>query len=119
MKQVKTNESEFDKSAVFQAEYDKLQQIFKDVDEKKRQLVDGIINDAAFLYAENKALKRIISDSGTVCINPNNPVQQRPVPAATQYLKNANSYAVIIKTLNGVLSKNEIDPDDDSMGEFE
>lgn len=118
MKQAKKNKSEFDKNAIFKAEYDKLQTIFADVDEKKRQLVEGLISDAAFLYAENKALKRILSSSGTVCINPNNPSQQRPVPAATQYLKNANSYAVIIKTLNGVLSKNEIEADDDSMSEF-
>lgn len=118
MESVYINKSAPDKRMVFQAEYDKLQTIFSDVDEKKRQLVEGLIGDAAFLYAENKALKRILAGSGTVCINPNNPTQQRPVPAATQYLKNANSYAVIIKTLNGVLSKNEIEADDESMDDF-
>jgi hypothetical protein len=41
------------------------------------------------------------------------------MPAAIQYLKNVNSYAVIIKTLNSILSKNEIDTEDDDMKDFE
>ena len=60
--------------------------------------------------------------SNTLCImvriNPNNSTQQKPVESAKQYRQNSAAYAVIIKALNGILSKNVIDPDD-GMEEFE
>ena len=113
------SETELNKSELFQYEYDNLTSVFHGVEEDKRKIVDGLINDAAFLYAENKTLKQILWKSGMVIINPKNPEQQKPMPAAIQYLKNVNSYAVIIKTLNSILSKNEIDTEDDDMKDFE
>ncbi|MFA6931510.1 MAG: hypothetical protein WCT05_14390 [Lentisphaeria bacterium] len=109
---------ERDKQSIFQAEFDKLNAIFSEVEESKQKLVQGLIYDAAFLYSENWDLRRMIAQTGSVVTNPKNPLQQKTLPAATQYLKNANSYAVVIKALNGVLSKNEIEPDD-GMGEYE
>ena len=53
-----------------------------------------------------------------VKIHPEHPDIQKPTEAAKQYLKNVNSYAVVIKTLNGVLSKSLIAEEDD-MSEFE
>lgn len=92
--------------------------IFKDVEESKRKLVEGLIEDAAFLKAENDILKQTISKTGMVKIHPEYPDLQKPTEAGKQYLKNINSYSVVIKTLNGVLSKNIIE-DDDDMSEFE
>lgn len=106
------------KSEVYQKELEKLTEIFRDVDESKRRLVEGLIQDAAFLMAENFTLKESIEQTGMVKFHPQHPEVQKPIEAAKQYLKNVNSYAVIIKTLNGVLSKNVIDPDD-GMDEFE
>ena len=111
------NQKEPNKQDVFQAEFDKLTAVFAEVEESKRKLVEGLIYDAAFLYAENWELRRMIAETGSVITNPHNPHQQKTLPAATQYLKNANSYAVVIKALNSILSKNEIDPEDD-MDEF-
>lgn len=106
------------KRAIFKQESEKLTEIFVDVEESKRRLVEGLIEDAAFLKSENYALKENLTEIGMVNIHPSNKHLQKPVEAAKQYLKNVNSYAVIIKTLNGVLNKNIIE-DEDDMSEFE
>jgi uncharacterized protein YydD (DUF2326 family) len=106
------------KNAFYEQELAKLTEIFQDVDVSKRKLVEGLIEDAAFLKAENAILKQTISKTGMVKIHPEFPELQKPTEAGKQYLKNINSYAVVIKTLNGVLSKNIIE-DDDDLSEFE
>jgi hypothetical protein len=42
-----------DKQSAYQAEYEKLTTVFNDVEESKRKLAEGLIKEAAFLYAEN------------------------------------------------------------------
>ncbi|WAA10321.1 hypothetical protein [Fervidibacillus albus] len=106
------------KKAVFDRELEKLAEIFSTVDESKRKLVEGLIEDAAFLKAENFVLRKTLAETGMVKVHPENSSLQKPVEAAKQYLKNVNSYAVIIKTLNGILNKNMLD-DDDDLSEFE
>lgn len=106
------------KKAIYQQEFEKLTEIFSDVDESKRRLVEGLIEDACFLKSENHALKLILEEIGMVNIHPENKKLQKPVEAARQYLKNVNSYSVIVKTLNAVLSNNIID-EDDGLDEFE
>jgi len=106
------------KTDVYKRELEKLETIFADVEEPKRRLVEGLIEDAAFLKAENFILKQQITETGMVKVHPQHPDIQKPIETAKQYLKNVNSYAVVIKTLNGVLSKNVIDPDD-GLDEFE
>ncbi|AIQ17060.1 hypothetical protein H70357_10610 [Paenibacillus sp. FSL H7-0357] len=108
-----------EKSEVYSQELAKLQDIFADVDPSKAQLVEGLLEDAAFLKAENTVLKKALKITGMVKIHPTNPDLQKPVEAARQYLKNVNSYSVIIKTLNSILNKNIIDEEDDDMKEFE
>lgn len=106
------------KQKVYEKELEKLKEIFQEVEESKRKLVEGLIEDAAFLKAENYELKQIMKDSGMVKIHPQNPSMQKTTEVGKQYLKNINSYSVVIKALNGVLSKNIID-DDDELEEFE
>lgn len=106
------------KNELYQQELSKLVEIFKDVEVSKRKLVEGLLEDAAFLKAENDILKQTISKTGMVKIHPEYPELQKPTEAGKQYLKNINSYSVVIKTLNGVLSKNIIE-DDDDLSEFE
>lgn len=105
------------KRQVYEQELAKLNEIFKEVDESKKKLVEGLIQDAAFLFAENYELKQVIEKVGMIKVHPINADIQKPTEAGKQILKNFNSYAVIIKTLNGVLQKVEIDEDD--MGEYE
>lgn len=106
------------KKDIYQKELEKLREIFRDVDPPKAQLVQGLIEDAAFLLAENYELRQVISDTGMIKIHPMHRDIQKPTEAAKQYLKNVNSYAVVIKTLNGVLNKSALE-DDDELEEFE
>ncbi|MFK7692868.1 hypothetical protein [Paenibacillus sp. HJGM_3] len=101
------------KSDVYRNELAKLEEIFREVDPAQAKLVEGLIKDAAFLAADNHVLREAIDKTGTVQIHPTNPNLQRTTEAAKQYLKNLNSYAVVIKTLNGVLSKNGFEGEDD------
>ncbi|MEC0370875.1 hypothetical protein [Paenibacillus chibensis] len=101
------------KMEIFNREEAKLREIFKKVDPEKAELVDGLIQDAAFLKAENCELRRRMAETGMVEFHPTNPRLQRTVEAAKQYLKNVNSYSVIVKTLNGVLMKDVIEDDDE------
>lgn len=107
-----------DKQKVYEQELKKLKEIFQEVEEPKRKLVEGLIEDAAFLKAENYELKQILKETGMVKVHPEYPEMQKTTEAARQYLKNVNSYSVVIKTLNSVLSKNLIEEDED-LAEFE
>jgi regulator of replication initiation timing len=106
------------KSEVYEEELTKLIEIFADVEDSKRKLVEGLLEDAAFLKSENHELKQSLKETGMVSIHPQHKQLQKPIEAARQYLKNVNSYAVIIKTLNGVLNKNILE-DDDELSDFE
>lgn len=101
------------KSDVYQKELAKLTEIFAEVEPSKAKLVEGLIQDAAFLMAENYVLKQAIDVTGMVKIHPQHPYIQKPIETAKQYLKNVNSYSVIIKTLNGVLMRNTVEGEDE------
>lgn len=106
------------KQQVYKAELEKLTELFKDVDESNRKLVDGLIQDAAFLFAENYMLKELLNKTGMIKVHPENPTLQKPLPIAKEYRQNLNSYSVVIKTLNAVLQKKN-DDDDEDLEEFE
>lgn len=100
------------KNRVYELELEKLESIFAEVEPSRKKLVEGLIEDAAFLKAENYVLKQQITETGMVKVHPLHPDIQKPIVTAQQYLKNINSYAVVIKTLNGVLMKNTVEGDD-------
>lgn len=101
-----------EKSQVYKKEYEKLSNIFKDVEDNQRELVQGLIEDAAFLYAENHGLKEIMKDTGMVKVHPTNKSLQKTFESSKQFLKNVNTYATVIKTLNSILNRNAIEEDD-------
>lgn len=96
-----------------------LAEIFENVEDDKKKLVEGLMQEDAFLYAENHGLRALMTEHGMLKVNPNNTAQQKETIAAKQYLKNINSYAVVIKTLNSILDKNMKDEDDEDMSAFE
>ncbi len=102
-----------DKTEVYEKELKKLTELFEDVEESKAKLVEGLISDAAFLMAENAMLRHITRETGMVKIHPEYPELQKPTEAAKQYLKNVNSYAVLIKALNSILGKDAKEKDDE------
>ena len=102
-----------EKQIVYQEELAKITEVFKDVEPAKMKLVQGLIQDAAFLFSENYVLKESISKTGMVKIHPEHEGIQKNIPTAAQYLKNLNSYSVVIKTLNSVLSNNTLEGEDE------
>lgn len=101
-----------DRQKIYQLELEKLKSIFENIEPEKAELVQGLISDAAFLKAENAMLKETMRETGMVKIHPEYPEMQKPTETAKQYLKNTNTYAAIIKTLNSILIKSVIEPDD-------
>ena|SRR5471030_2621636 len=106
------------KKEAYEKELNKLKELFIDVDEKIKKLNEGLMKDAAFLYAENYILKQSLDITGMIKFHPDNQTVQKPLPAAKEYRQNLTSYSVVIKTLNGVLEKVN-DDDDDDMDEYE
>ena len=106
------------KQKVYEEEFAKLTEVFKDINESKKKLVEGLIQDAAFLYAENYVLKESLNKTGMIKFHPTNLALQKPLPAAKEYRQNLNSYAVVIRSLDRVLMKDIVEEEDD-MDEYE
>jgi hypothetical protein len=107
-----------EKQKVYEAELKKINELFKDVDESKKKLAEGLIKSAAFLFAENSVLEDVLSKTGMIKIHPEHIDRQKNIPAADEFRKNISSYSIIIKTLYSILNQNTVDEADD-MGEFE
>ena len=107
------------KTDEYQKELEKLNKIFESIEPDKRDLVQGLIQDAAFLLSENITLRSIIDRTGMIKVHPQYEDIQKPTEAAKQYLKNVNSYSVVIKTLSGILNKSIMEQDEDELGEYE
>ncbi len=93
-------------------ELEKLKEIFQKVDPDKQKLVENLLCDAAFLSEQNEELRKAIAQTGMVKFHPTNPNLQKPTEAAKQYLRNLQTYSVVIKTLNNIFTKNSIEEED-------
>lgn len=102
----------------YNEELKKLNELFVNVDEDKKKLAEGLVQDAAFLFAENYDLKQLLNKTGMVKVHPEHPELQKTVLAAEQYRKNLNAYAPVIKVLSAIMDR-KIDDDNDDMEEFE
>lgn len=94
------------------SELEKLQEIFQKVDPDKQKLVENLLHDAAFLAEQNEELRQAIAQTGMVKFHPTNPKLQKPTEAAKQYLRNLQTYSVVIKTLNSIFTKHSIEEED-------
>ncbi|PKK97336.1 MAG: hypothetical protein CVV58_01745 [Tenericutes bacterium HGW-Tenericutes-3] len=92
-------------------EYKRLKSLFSSVDETKTELVDNLIQQAAFMKVELGILQDQIQKHGAVQVS--NRGAQRQTEAAKYYTKLVNSYGTVIKTLNSIIGKNIIDEDDE------
>lgn len=87
-----------------QIEYERLQSLFSSVDPTKTELVDNLLNEAAFMKAQLEQLKLQIKKYGAIQISSKG--NQRQTEAAKYYTKLVNSYGTVIKTLNSIMGKN-------------
>ena len=105
--------SKMTKQKVYEEELSKLTEIFENIEPEKMKLIQGLIKEAAFLFSENYILRQSIDKTGMVKIHPQHEDIQKVLPVAAQYLKNLNSYSVVIKTLNSILSNNTLEGEDE------
>lgn len=106
------------KKDVIQKEKNKLCELFKNVEENKRILAETTIEQVANLTGELFELYENIKANKSVVVSKKNPSHQLITESAKLYNKYLNTYAVLVKTLNGILEKNVIDAEDD-FDEFE
>lgn len=110
------NKSEKSKDRVKMSDYDKerekLLELFEITDESEKKLVEGLIDEAAFIRSENTKLREIMAETGMVKIHKDNKTLQKPLEVSKQYGRNVNTYATVIKTLNSILHKSAIEEED-------
>ena len=93
-------------------EYD---EIFRDVDENEKQLVNALIDEAVFLEEQMARLKEL----PFIKIHPKNPTLQKTTPAAKQYKECTQSYMNAIRILMNTLRKVETTAQDELLRRLE
>lgn len=93
-------------------EYD---EIFRNVDETERQLVDRLIDEVVYYEEQMTELKKL----PFISTNPKNPVQQKTTAAARLYKEYATSYMNAIRILLNILRKVETSAQDDLIRRLE
>jgi hypothetical protein len=85
----------------------KLRDIFKDIDEGKRKIVDNLITEAVFLEEQMQKLKQY----PFIKFHPTNPELQKVTAAGKQYREFLQTYVNLIDKLCRYYSNEEIEED--------
>jgi regulator of replication initiation timing len=96
-------------------EYERLKSLFSLIDETKKELVDNLIYQAAFMNVELTKLQEQMIKYGAIQISSKG--AQRQTEAAKYYTKLVNAYGTVIKTLNSILGT-QVNDGDDAFDEF-
>ena len=91
-------------------EYERLLELFKDVDEAKQKLVDELLKKAAFLKTQLDSLEEEIRKYGCMKVVGGKYILS---PAYKTFLNSLGIYQNLIKSLNSIMGKNTIDEDDE------
>lgn len=91
-------------------EYERLLELFKDVDEAKQKLVDELLKKAAFLKTQLDSLEEEIRKYGCMKVVGGKYIIS---PAYKTFLTSLGIYQNLIKSLNSIMGKNTIDEDDE------
>ena len=105
------------KTDVYNQELKKLNDIFSKIDDNKQKLAEGLINEASEIKADLFELNEIKNKVGYIKIHPQNVSVQKKTEVGAILLKLQSSYSNIIKVLNSILNKNEIE-EEDELDEF-
>ena len=87
----------------FETRRNQLNEIFSDIDENERSLIDYLLDDVCFLEQEMTELKKM----PFISVNPKNPAMQKSTAAAKQYKERSQSYMNAMRILVGILHKVE------------
>ncbi|MCK9308661.1 MAG: hypothetical protein M0P99_00130 [Candidatus Cloacimonetes bacterium] len=93
------------------AEYARLKALFQNVEPTKAELVDDLILKAAFLKVELTGIEDKVKRYGSVERSSKGNVRQSLYYKT--YLQSLSVYQSIIRTLNAIIGKDNIDEDDE------
>lgn len=97
---------------------EELNEIFKDVDDNEKQLIDPLLEEVIFLEEQMKELRQI----PFISVHPKNPSLQRKTEAAKLYKECSQSYMNALRILCSILNKVESSAQDEllrKLSEFE
>ena len=97
----------------------RLTSIFKDIEKNKRLTCKGLIEEAAFMKATLKELKKNIDENGPIDEMPQGEYSiLREHPALKSYNTMVQRYTTIIKELSNLLPKEQVKEVSDGFDDF-
>lgn len=84
-----------------------LDEIFKDVDANKKELINPLLDNIAFLEEQMDKLRKI----PFIEINPKNPMQQRVTKASRLYKECSQSYMNAVRILYSMIDTQPLEED--------
>lgn len=94
---------------------EELDEIFRDVDDDEKKLVNHLIDEVVFLENQMETLKTL----PFIRVHPNNPAMQKVTPAAKQYKEQSQSYMNAMRILLNILRKVESSAQDELLKRLE
>ena len=110
-----------EKAKRIRKEENRLKKIYKNIEDKKKQTVQGLIQRAAFMRATLEDFEIDLDENGFVEMFQQGKDQdpyERKRPVADLYNTMNTSYQKIIKQLTDLLPKDEPKPEDDGFDAF-
>lgn len=92
---------------VFITRREKLDEIFKEVDENKKELIKPLLDDIVFLEEQMEELKKL----PFIQVHPKDKTKQRTTKAAKLYKEHSQSYMNAIRMVYSMINGHEIDDD--------
>ncbi len=94
-----------DRKAEIQKEFEKLKQIFSELEQKELDFISGLLEETAYQKVTLCEMREIMSETGILLIHPKDNTKQKALPIANEYRRTANIYALNIKQLYSLLHK--------------
>lgn len=94
---------------------EEFKEIFKDIDENERKLIQPLIDEVIFLEVQMQDLKQY----PFISVNPKNPAQQKKTESAKLYKECSQSYMNAIRILCSLLHKVDGTAEDELLKKLE
>lgn len=109
-----------DKDKAIQNEINKLNNIFSDLPDDKKQLSEGLIQNAAFMHITLLELQKdVLSQGAMIRVQSGNGFDTiKDNPAQKAYTTMISRYSAVIDQLNKMLPSNAIQQKNDELLEF-
>ena len=116
---MKDKKGNLSKDREIKNEISRLTRIFKDIESNRKCTVKGLIEEAAYMKATLKELKKSIDENGPIDEMPQgNYSILREHPALKSYNTMVQRYTTVIKELSNLLPKEQVKEVSDGFDEF-